>query len=175
MNQAATSLEQALPWVKVVDRDLIDLPKAARRIYPHVLRWFQQHETITATDREFCRLCNIGRRCVQKGLLQLQKAGIISRARKCGRRIITFLRNLASKKKVQSKRGSTGGHKTANQILTELRAVNWSAMLGNNGKALLYPIPGSNAAPLPAELRTLAEAHLPEIAAVILARRPRRE
>lgn len=46
--------------------------------------------TITATDLQIAQWCGIRRRCVQKGLKQLEGMGLISRRRQHGHRVITI-------------------------------------------------------------------------------------
>ncbi len=46
--------------------------------------------TVTATDLQIAQWCGIRRRCVQKGLKQLEDMGLISRRRQHGHRVITI-------------------------------------------------------------------------------------
>jgi hypothetical protein len=81
-------------------RDLFrKLPGAARTVFQAIHGLARKGREINTTDREFTRLCGIGRRCVQKGLKQLEDRGLISRLRQHGGRIITFLVNFATKAK----------------------------------------------------------------------------
>jgi len=94
---------------------LVLLPKAARRVYEplhaYFLRWGKE---IPLTTKELIKECGgtVGRRCIQKGLRQLEDLGLISRFRQAGGRIITFLASFVEKVKAQAKTGSQAGRKT---------------------------------------------------------------
>jgi DNA-binding MarR family transcriptional regulator len=85
--------------------DAVDLPKAARRVFEalHYLR--RKGREINVTIAELCEQCGVKRRCITKGLAQLEAAGKIRRD-KCmafGRRTITFLVKFAGESKREAK------------------------------------------------------------------------
>jgi hypothetical protein len=85
--------------------DAVNLPKAARRVFEalHYLR--RKGREIDVTIGQLCEQCGVKRRCITKGLRQLELAGLILRD-KCmafGRRIITFLVRYAGESKRKTK------------------------------------------------------------------------
>jgi hypothetical protein len=107
-------------------RDLFrKLPGAGRTVFQAIHVLMRKGREISTTDREFTRLCGIGRRCVQKGLKQLEDLGLISRVRQHGGRIITFMVNFASKAKVTSlpKSGRKSGKPQPSPLPTPARST----------------------------------------------------
>jgi hypothetical protein len=97
MNAFDTIMGGGSLFSRVALGQLAKLPHAARVVYEAIHVEARKGREIPLTDRELARQCGIGRRCVQKGLRQLEDLGIISRIRQHGRRIITFLVNFAAK------------------------------------------------------------------------------
>jgi biotin operon repressor len=97
MNALDTIMGGGTLFTRVALGQLAKLPHAARVVYEAIHVEARKGREIPLTDREFARQCGIGRRCVQKGLKQLENLGIISRVRQHGRRIINFLINFAAK------------------------------------------------------------------------------
>ncbi len=175
MNATAITPRQPLPWSGVTDPDLVDLPKAARRIYPIVQRYWRSDREISIQDREFCRLCNVGRRCIQKGLRQLEDAGVIVRLRAAGRRIIRFLRDLATKKKTATSNPSAARpDESPAAILAALRSAGISATIAK-GEVVFVRIPAYVGPPPSAELWAKAKANVASIHAYLGRPRPARE
>jgi len=98
----------APPYSRVHLGFLVIMPKAARRVYEaiHYLarRWGNE---IRITDRHLIQECSemVSRRCIQKGLNQLEALGLISRFRQHGARIITFLATFPKKLMSQASEG----------------------------------------------------------------------
>jgi len=74
-----TTPRDGLPWIRVLPEWLDELPKAARRVWKAVETFFRTNPTIQVPDRNVGREAKMGRRNVQKGWLQLERAGYIER------------------------------------------------------------------------------------------------
>jgi hypothetical protein len=83
---------------------IAQLPSAARRIYDLLHSLYRPGCKIRITDREIASRCGCKRRCVQKGLRQLQDIGLIDRIRAHGGRIISWLIPFRAKKTTRSPR-----------------------------------------------------------------------
>jgi DNA-binding MarR family transcriptional regulator len=153
---------------------LAELPKAARRVYEalHYLR--RKGREIDVSVGELCELTQVKRRCVTKGLEQLEDLGIILRD-KCmafGRRIITFLVRFAGESAREARKAksrATGQQNApakeqadqlpmktsaemANLLLGELWTRGWGLKLQGDGS--LIPIKlRDDAASVPEDLR----------------------
>jgi hypothetical protein len=162
MNTLDTIMGGGSLFSRVALGQLAKLPHAARVVYEAIHVEARKGREIPLTDREFARQCGIGRRCVQKGLRQLEDLGIISRIRQHGRRIITFLVNFAAK--AAKTLGAKSGRKsegprppsesttpgaagsppvqnhnppsahTARKLLDTLKAKGWKVVLDDQGR-----------------------------------------
>ncbi len=101
MNQVEMALRGEVPFCRFPYDE--DWPHAARMVYK-ALEWFRRNRPeVTITDRLIAGFCGIKRRCVQKGLLQLQLLKVIERIRTGGGRVIKFLLRFATKPKPEKK------------------------------------------------------------------------
>ena len=156
---------------------LRDLPRAARTVYEALHYLARRGSTFDVTDRELANECGIGRRCVQKGLRQLEDLGIIERFRTRGRRLITWLVKFASKTAANgaqkapqaapsgattSTRPSpaTSSPETARKILDQWKAVGWTLKLTGPGEMVVAKIrPDADPADLSEDLKRQAKIH----------------
>jgi len=87
-------------------------PRAAEKVHA-ALEWFRRNRPeIRVTDRMIGDHAGIKRRCVQKGLLQLQLLGVIQRLRDGAVRVIKFLLRFPTKPKPEAK-GAKGASEPA--------------------------------------------------------------
>jgi hypothetical protein len=202
MNTLDTIMGGGSLFSRVALGQLAKLPHAARVVYEAIHVEARKGREIPLTDREFARQCGIGRRCVQKGLRQLEDLGIISRIRQHGRRIINFLVNFAAKatKKVSAKSGRksegpqhpseptapgvagspsvqnhthTSAH-TARKLLDTLKAKGWKVVLDDQGRnRLAWLQAGVEPEPVGDELGRQLRAHSDAIKDLILSTQAR--
>ncbi len=163
------------PWVRITKAELAKLPDAARALYGEIHDLARKPFPIDNTDQWFARECGHGRRWVQKGLKQLQDVGIIDRIRGGGRRVIHFLKRLAT-------RASESRPKPAPQpaviceIQTELAAHGWGVTTRNG--ALVYHHTRSDPPPanlLPKDLQAKCRANTEALINHLDRRKPKRE
>jgi len=200
MNAVDVILRGESLFVRVALGMLRKLPGAARTVYEAIHVAARKGREIPLTDREISRECGIGRRCVQKGLRQLEDLGIISRLRQHGRRIITFLVNFASKAKTKpaSKSGqgpegpqsptepgapvaagvtpeqnrNRSGPEMARKIIDDLKAKERRIILDDEGKMRIEKL-RDDVEPLGADLERLLWMHKEDIRNWLLATRAR--
>jgi hypothetical protein len=197
MNTLDTIMGGGSLFSRVALGQLAKLPHAARVVYEAIHAEARKGREIPLTDREFARQCGIGRRCVQKGLKQLEDLGIISRIRQHGRRIINFLVNFATKtaKKLGAKSGqrSEGPQQpseptapgvagsppvqnynppaahTAHELLDILKAKGWKVVLDDQGRnRLAWLQAGVEPEPVGDDLGRQLKAHSDAIRDLIL-------
>jgi hypothetical protein len=179
---------------------LVDMPKAARRVYEalHYQRWLAKKKgtEIDVTIGQLCETCGVKRRCVTKGLEQLEKLGIILRD-KCmafGRRIIRFLVTFAGENRKGKARASKSngadeksnpdtaqtapdpaGRDTAEALCSGMRLLGWRPELSEPGKVSWQKIDGNVQVAPSDSVRIQLRDHQDDIRALLEASRPARE